>query len=226
MNQHNKTMMNFAATGLFRCAVVWCVAVSFASAQEKPAEKITYNDHVKPILLQRCSSCHSADRQDGDLDVTNYTNLMLGGGSGDAIEPGSSADSYLFRLVTHEDSPEMPPSGNKIPDSQIEVLRKWIDGGALENSGSVAKKRKPKKDYSTVSVADKRPATEPVPSRLPLVPQHVAKRPSTVHSIATNPWSDHVAISSPKTGAAVSRWRFEISRCDPFPRRTAGIDSI
>ena len=203
LKQHIKTIFKLAATGSVRCALVWCVATFFLSAasalaQEKPSEKITYDDHAKPIFLQRCSTCHNADRQDGDLDVTNYTNLMLGGGSGDAIEPGSASDSYLFRLVTHEDSPEMPPSGNKIPDAQIQMLRKWIDGGALENSGSVAKKRKPKKDYSTVSVADKRPETEPVPSRLPLVPQHVAKRPSTVHSIATNPWSDHVAVSSPK----------------------------
>ena len=181
------------------CASCLClVFASIASAQEKPAEKITFDDHAKPVLMQRCSTCHNGERKEGDLDVTNYTNLMIGGGSGEVIERGSADESYLFRLVTHDDSPEMPPGGSKIPDPQIEILRKWIDGGALENSGSVAKKRKPKKDYSTVSAGDKRPEIEPVPSRLPVVPQHVARRPSTVHAMTTNPWSPYVAISSPK----------------------------
>jgi len=185
--------------GAFALAVCLCVLLSVpVVAQEKKPDKITYDDHAKPILVQRCSSCHNSSRKEGDLDVTNYTQLMLGGGSGDSIEAGSADDSYLFRLVTHEDSPEMPPNGNRIPDPQIEMLRKWIDGGALENSGSVAKKRKPKKDYSTVAVGDKRPEVEPVPSRLPLVPQHVASRSATVHSLATNPWSPYVAVSSPK----------------------------
>ncbi|WP_162273966.1 WD40 domain-containing protein [Mariniblastus fucicola] len=182
-------------------ACVSCLCALLATtlhAQEKPAAKVTFDDHAKPVLMQRCSTCHNGERKEGDLDVTNFTNLMIGGGSGEVIEPGSADDSYLFNLVTHEDSPEMPPGGDKIPDPQIEILRKWIDGGALENSGSVAKKRKPKTDYSAVSAGDKRPEVEPVPSRLPLVPQLVAPRPSTVHSLATNPWSPYIAMSSPQ----------------------------
>jgi hypothetical protein len=180
-------------------AICFCFYLSSISvAQDKPAAKITFNDHAKPVLMQRCSTCHNGERKEGDLDVTNYTNLMIGGGSGEVIEPGSADESYLFRLVTHEDAPEMPPGGTKIPDPQIEILRKWIDGGALENSGSVVKKRKPKKDYSAVSSGDKRPEVEPVPSRLPVVPMLVAQRPASVHSIAANPWSPYVAVSSPQ----------------------------
>lgn len=189
----------------------------FAMAQEKPAAKITFNDHAKPVLMQRCSSCHNSERKEGDLDVTNYTNLMIGGGSGEVIEAGSANDSYLFSLVIHEDSPEMPPGGNKIPDPQIEILRKWIDGGALENSGSVARKRKPKTDYSAVGAGDKRPEVEPVPSRLPTQPHLVARRISTVHSLATNPWSPFVAVSSPNQVLIYRTSDFGLRGVIPFP---------
>ncbi len=185
--------------------------------QEKPAEKITFNDHAKPVLMQRCSSCHNSERKEGDLDVTNFTNLMIGGGSGEVIEVGSADESYLFRLVTHEDSPEMPPGGTKIPDPQIDILRRWIDGGALENSGSVAKKRKPRSDYSAVAAGDKRPEVEPIPSRLPLVPQLVADRPSSVHSLMTNPWSPFVAVSSPRQVLVYRTNDFALRGVIPFP---------
>ncbi len=214
-----KTQNNNQRTSLTLRVMIPCLCMLFASsvhAQEKPAEKITFNDHVKPILKQRCSSCHNSERKEGDIDVTNYTNLMLGGGSGEVIEPGSADESYLFQLVIHEDAPEMPPGG-KIPDPQIEMIRKWIDGGALENSGSVAKKRKPKTDYSAVSTGDKRPEVEPTPSRLPLVPQLVADRPSSVHSLVSNPWSPYVAVSSPKQVLVYRTKDFALRGVIPFP---------
>ena len=167
--------------------------------------------------MQRCSSCHNSQRKEGDLDVTNYTNLIIGGGSGEVIAAGSADESYLFQLVTHEDSPEMPPGGNKIPDPQIEILRKWIDGGALENSGSVAKKRKPKKDYSAVGAGDKRPEVEPIPSRLPTQPHFVARRTSSVSSLATNPWSPYVAVSSPNQILVYRTSDFGLRGVIPFP---------
>jgi mono/diheme cytochrome c family protein len=197
-------------------AVVVCLMATSAHGDEKAA-KITYNDHAKPIFMQRCSSCHNAERSEGDLDLTNYTNLMIGGGSGEVIEAGSAEESYLFRLVTHEESPEMPPGDNTIPEKEIDTLRKWIDQGALENSGSVAKKRKPKTDYSAVDPGDKKPEVEPVPSRMPLEPPIVTARPSTVHSIAANPWSPYVAISSPRQVLVYRTSDMKFRATIPFP---------
>ena len=60
-------------------------AASTSLAQEKKPPKVTYDEHIKPLLQQKCFSCHNADKKKGDLDMTNYTNLMLGGGSGEEI---------------------------------------------------------------------------------------------------------------------------------------------
>ena len=74
-------------------------------AQEKKGEKITFEDHVKPIFRDHCFSCHNQNKKEGDLDLTNFTSLMQGGGSGAVIEPGAVGDSYLFALVNHDEEP-------------------------------------------------------------------------------------------------------------------------
>ena len=188
-----KLLARRCAVALGLVGILFSVHPTAAVAQDK----ITFDDHAKPILMQRCSSCHNNERTEGDLDVTNYTALMQGGGSGDVIEPGSSTDSYLFALVTHADKPVMPPGGQKIPDPQIQVLAKWIDGGALENSGSKAIKRK-KVDLSVVVNPSKRPEVLPMPMRMPKEPVLTTSRPSTVHSIATSPWAKLAAVTSPQ----------------------------
>ena len=102
-------------------------------ASGQAPKKVTFDDDVRPLLQRRCSVCHNSDRREGDLDVTSFVNLMQGGGSGTVLEPNDPEGSYLYELVTHADSPEMPPNGNKIPDAEIKLLADWINGGLLEN---------------------------------------------------------------------------------------------
>ena len=164
---------------------------------ETDQKKITYDDHVKQILVQRCSTCHNSEKREGDLDITNYTNLMQGGGSGPVIEPLDSAASFLYKLITHEDSPEMPPSGTKIPAAEILAIAKWIDFGALENKGSAAPKAKPKFDMAMSANPTARPDAMPMPLRMPLEPV-VKTRRQSVLAIATSPWAPIAAVAAPK----------------------------
>ena len=124
----------------FALFAVWlCVG---QSVQLRAQEKVTFDDHVKPLFQRRCANCHNSEKQSGGLDLTNYTNMMQGGGSGGSIDPGDAGSSYLYMLVTHEETPVMPPGGNKIPEQEISLIEAWINGGALENKGSIARKRK------------------------------------------------------------------------------------
>ena len=166
-------------------------------AQEQADQpKLTFDEHIKPILTQRCSTCHGSSRKESDLDVTNYTALMMGGGSGEVIEPGSSSDSYLYRLVTHEESPEMPPGG-KIPAGEIEKIAAWIEMGALENASSKPKKAKPKVDLSLDADASVRPESIAYPARIPLEPVIQTARPA-VTALAASPWAPLFAVAAPR----------------------------
>ncbi|MEZ6067450.1 MAG: hypothetical protein R3B90_17475 [Planctomycetaceae bacterium] len=52
------------------CAVAF--VQQFASADDMPAEKVTFADHVLPIFKARCGSCHNAnDRKRAALFSTS-----------------------------------------------------------------------------------------------------------------------------------------------------------
>src|SRR5256885_17082579 len=95
--------------------IAWAVVCApFAVAQDaKPAApaapKITYDEHIRPILREHCFSCHSADKQESGLALDNYQKAMAGGSSGEVVLPGDLASSRLWALVSHAEEPKMPP---------------------------------------------------------------------------------------------------------------------
>lgn len=175
--------------------VAMTAAAAFAfGGQVSADEKVTFDDQIKPLFAQRCAACHNPNKKSGDLDVTNYTALMQGGGSGTVIEVGDAMSSYLYALVTHEDSPEMPPDSDKIPDPEIQLLQKWIDGGALENKDSKAILPKKKKVAVVDFDASQRPEKVPTPCRLSLEADVVPHRQPIVTAMATSPWAPIIAV--------------------------------
>ena len=175
----------------FALFAVWlCVG---QSVQLRAQEKVTFDDHVKPLFQRRCANCHNSEKQSGGLDLTNYTNMMQGGGSGGSIDPGDAGSSYLYMLVTHEETPVMPPGGNKIPEQEISLIEAWINGGALENKGSIARKRK-KIAVSSVAIGT-RPDKVAVPPRLSMQPYFRSKQKGATTSMATSPWAPYLAVA-------------------------------
>ena len=101
---------------------------------------IDFQRQIQPILSEHCTVCHGADesaRQAGlRLDIASLA--YLGGESGiPAIVPGDSAASHMIqRIVSSDADVVMPPLDAKKPVSQaqLELLRRWIDGGAKYES--------------------------------------------------------------------------------------------
>lgn len=193
-------------------------------AQEKKGEKITFEDHVKPIFRDHCFSCHNQNKKEGDLDLTNFTSLMQGGGSGAVIEPGAVGDSYLFALVNHDEEPAMPPEQPKIPAAKIELLSKWIDGGALENSASKAMVKKKKTfDFALTDPAVGKPSVMPLPAKLDLEPVLHSKRATGVTAMATSPWAPLAAIAGQKQVLLYDTKTRELKGILPFPEGTVTV---
>ena len=212
-------LLRFMNTSLLPTVMILLLgAASVLPGQEKKPPKITYDDHVKPILQQKCFSCHNPDKKSGDLDLTNYTNLMQGGASGTVIEPGDSSGSYLYSLVTHDDQPYMPPESPKIPDEMIETLRKWIDGGVLENSGSKAMVSKKKKfDLALKTAPTERPEVVPMPARLLLTPETRTSMTTAITALATSPWGPLAAVAGEKQVLLYNTESLDILGVLPFP---------
>jgi len=181
-------------------------------------DKVTFDDNVLPLLRQRCGSCHNPDKKAGGLDITTFTGLMAGGGSGGSIEPGDASASYLYRLVTQEDEPKMPPDSPPIPAEEQAVLKRWIDGGVLENKGSKAAAPKKKKFNLAMDTAPtERPAVVPVPAHLPLEPVVHTRSTNACTSIATSPWAPLAAVCGQKQVLLYRTDTRELAGVLPFP---------
>src|SRR4051794_408993 len=60
-------------------------------------EKITYQDHVLPLIENNCAKCHNPDKKKGDLDLTSYNGALKGGGSGQVVIAGNPDSSKLLK---------------------------------------------------------------------------------------------------------------------------------
>ncbi len=120
---------------LFTVAITLLAAASSLPAADVP----DFNREVRPILSNNCFLCHGPDeegRKGGQkglrLDTREGAMEDLGGGAF-AIVPGQPEKSELLkRLITTEADELMPPpkSGKQLAAAEIDILRRWIAGGA------------------------------------------------------------------------------------------------
>jgi len=173
--------------GLFACA---------AGAAGPAAKKITYDDHIRPIFRQYCLKCHDAATKKSDLALDAYATAMEGGASGEVIYPADLDSSRLWLMVNHEDEPSMPPNADKLPADKLTLIRTWIEGGALENSGSVAKAKKPNGLAMRAPAVSGKPAgPAAMPESIFRQPVVVSGRPAATAALAASPWAPLVVVA-------------------------------
>jgi hypothetical protein len=169
-------------------------AVSALSAQE--AEKVTYEDHIRPLLENKCFSCHNPDKKKGGLDLTSYAALLNGGGGGAAVDPGNPQGSRLWRCSAKKEEPFMPPEGAPLEPKDLELLSKWIAGGILQAKGSVARKsNRPKVDLTFSGAPGKPSGPAARPHDVLLEPVIVTPRTTAVVAMAASPWTSLLAVA-------------------------------
>lgn len=92
-----------------------------------------FETKVRPVLVDRCYSCHSAGAKKlkGELRLDTPDGIQKGGDSGmPAVEPGKPDDSLLVRAIRYElDDLQMPPK-QKLSAAQIADIETWVKMGA------------------------------------------------------------------------------------------------
>ena len=76
-------------------------------------DKVTYQDHVRPVFENRCLNCHNPDKKKGGLDLSTYAGTLAGGSGGMSVDAGD-ANSALIKCIKFEKEPFMPPKSDKI----------------------------------------------------------------------------------------------------------------
>src|SRR5688572_27924914 len=117
------------------------VGLCAAAAPPDAAEVDFFEKKVRPVLVERCYSCHSAKegKSKGGLLLDSKDGWARGGDSGPVIVPGDLAKSLLVRAIRYDDPElQMPPKG-KLPQAEIDVLVQWVQRGAPDPRVRVAR---------------------------------------------------------------------------------------
>ncbi|MCK6446681.1 MAG: DUF1549 domain-containing protein [Planctomycetes bacterium] len=128
--------------GALACATLFASAIAWASPKSQGSSPQTgapsadelefFEKRVRPVLEERCLSCHSSElaKPKGGLVLDTREGWSRGAALGAAVVPGDPDASPLVRAIRYDDFElQMPPKG-KLDDAEIDVLVEWVRRGA------------------------------------------------------------------------------------------------
>lgn len=80
-------------------------------------DTITYNKHIKPIMVASCEGCHGGS---GGVNLNTYTQVK--------------AQGELGRLKARviDGNPSYMPTGGSLPQAQKDLIQCWLNNGYKE----------------------------------------------------------------------------------------------
>lgn len=121
---------------LYRCTLI-AVLLSFTDWARCCAGSVDFVRDVRPILQKHCYACHGPGKQKSGLRLDIKAAALAGGEShGPLVSPGEPNNSPLIELVTsHDPQVRMPPEGRGLAESELAILQRWVQEGAVWPEG-------------------------------------------------------------------------------------------
>ncbi len=100
------------------------------------AQSVDFGRQIRPLLADRCFSCHGLDDENRESEMRLDTRQGLYGpveSGGLAVVAGDPQESVIYqRMISEDESERMPPvdSGKKLSPEEIDLVRRWIAQGA------------------------------------------------------------------------------------------------
>lgn len=130
----------FAASAMttpFRATYATLIVLACCPASAQADEPVSFNAHIRPIFIAKCTKCHGGAKADGGLSLINRSEVLGKGKSGKTIiTPGKPEQSELYRRITTDDIDDKMPlqkgdhADAPLTNQQIGLIRKWIEQGA------------------------------------------------------------------------------------------------
>jgi hypothetical protein len=100
------------------------------------SDTVSFADVVLPMLIANCtgSACHIGSlNPPKQLSLKDYASVMAGSENGPVVKPGIAESSELIKRLEGSSLPQMPFGRQPLSTAQIDLIRLWIDQGALNN---------------------------------------------------------------------------------------------
>ena len=114
-----------------------CVTMLLGMATCHADEQLSFNKHIRPIFINKCTKCHGGVKADGDLSLIYRAEALGKGKSGKTvIVPGKPEESELYRRITTDDIDDKMPlqagdhAEEPLNSDQVALIKKWIERGA------------------------------------------------------------------------------------------------
>ena len=89
-------------------------------------ELVSYQNDIVPLWVQ-CTGCHKEGGDLPNMEDNSYNNLLNG-----YVIPDNAEGSILYKSLIN-DGVELMPPGSGWPSSKIDLVKEWINQGALDN---------------------------------------------------------------------------------------------
>lgn len=137
--------------------VIICSALFTSCAQGVLADDSDKAGHaffekkIRPVLVRYCYECHGDEKQESDLRLDNYKDLMRGGATGPAVVANNLDESLIIHVLKYEDEELQMPPEQKLSSEIIDDFVNWIEMGAPHPDASSVKiePRKDRIDWET-----------------------------------------------------------------------------
>jgi len=91
-----------------------------------PPAAVDFVKDIRPIFEKSCSNCHGVKTQLAGLRLDSRQIVMA-----KEIQPGNAVGSELYQRVAGLGEHARMPMGGKLDPAQIDLIKRWIDAGAV-----------------------------------------------------------------------------------------------
>lgn len=114
--------MKYLLTAFFFTSLVVIASCAKKNIATALVKATSYTADVLPLLQAKCSPCHMPSKGGFKTNFENYAS---------ASKFGAAIVSRV--MLNPGERGFMPMRGQKVPENEIALLKKWVDGGMVEN---------------------------------------------------------------------------------------------
>lgn len=103
-----------------------CLLMATGAPQVALGDSDFFESKIRPLLADRCVSCHGSDRQDGGIRLDSAEAMVQGGDHGGLIDKGNPKSSRLVLAIRGELS---APDSCEVKAEESEYFVRWISEG-------------------------------------------------------------------------------------------------